>query len=132
MSQDIAVSDLSLREKQSLFLRLLAELIQWVYSRDGLELTLADGSIDPMRKFRSPDTGIPFVAEDAQHMRGGLHYQRLAQDLNLFMHGKWIQDGGHPEWTEIGVKWESLHPLCRWGGRFRDANHFSLEHEGKA
>jgi hypothetical protein len=123
---------LSLREKQSLFARLLAELILWIYSR-GWEVTLADGAIDTPRKFRAED-GRKFEAPDAQHMKGSLHYYRLAQDLNLFVADKFISDGGHPVWTEIGVKWESLNPLCAWGGRFNhpDANHVSLRHEGKA
>lgn len=65
-------------------------------------------------------------------MRKSLHYIRLAQDLNLFVDGKYISDGDHPAWKAIGEKWESLHPLARWGGRFQDANHVSLTHEGRS
>ena len=107
-----------LRQKQSLFTILLAELILWVYAQ-GWELTLAEGSVNPLRR-------------EFFHMRGSLHRKRLAQDLNLFVDGKWISDGSHPVWTQIGLHWEDQHPLCRWGGRFRDANHFSLEHNGRA
>jgi hypothetical protein len=66
-------------------------------------------------------------------MAGSLHYIRLAQDLNLFVNGKW-QKSDCPEWRSIGNKWESLDPMARWGGRFKsvDLNHFSFEHEGRS
>lgn len=65
-------------------------------------------------------------------MPGSLHYSRLAADLNLFVDGKWRKTDCI-EWRAIGAYWESLDPLCRWGGRFTsgDFNHFSLAHEGK-
>lgn len=122
------VKELTLRKKQSLFVELLAKLIQFIYSHEGWELTLGEG-------FRPDKKG---------HMEGSLHYIRLAQDLNLFIFGKWIQNGKDPAWLEIGEYWESLHYLCRWGGRFgskdteilrftgKDSNHFSIAHGGKA
>lgn len=106
---------MSLREKQSLFVFLLAKLVRFIES-NGWELTLGEG-------FRSDLKG---------HMPGSLHYVKLAQDLNLFVGGKYIE-GEHPAWPVIGSFWKSLHPLCAWGGDFvsRDFNHFSLAHEGK-
>jgi hypothetical protein len=67
-------------------------------------------------------------------MKGSLHYEALAQDLNLFINGEWITDGDDEVWKMIGEKWESMHPLARWGGRFPevDSNHFSFSHGGKA
>lgn len=123
---------MTLREKQSLFVRLLTTLFTWIYSQPNWELTLGEGRIGETRI--SEKDGARIVVSDRVHMPGSLHYLGLAQDLNLFIDGRWINDGGAPQWTEIGVKWESLHPLCRWGGRFAsvDSNHFSLEHEGKA
>lgn len=121
---------MKLLEKQFLFSKLIAKLIGWIYEQ-GWSVTLADGSIDLERKVRTR-AGLVFVGEDAQHMKGSLHYTRLAQDLNLFIDGEWISDGGHPVWTKIGTHWEALDPLCRWGGRFGDSNHFSLEHGGKS
>lgn len=109
------MADLSLREKQSLFVKLLAQLIDHVYGR-GWELTLGEG-------YRSDQRG---------HMEGSLHYLKLAQDLNLFVDGNYVSDGNSMEWQEIGLYWESLHPLCRWGGRFKDANHVSLRHGGRS
>ncbi len=106
---------MTLRQKQSLFAVLLAKLIVWIHMQEW-DVTLGDG----------------YVHDARGHMPGSLHAVRLAQDLNLFDDGKWIKDGNDPRWTQIGEYWERLNPLCRWGGRFRDANHFSLTHEGKA
>ena len=120
---------MTLREKQSLFAHLNAELVLWIYAQ-GWEVTLADGSIDTPRFFRRG--GRRFKGEDAHHMRVSLHYSRLAQDLNLFVGGEYIMDGSHPAWVAVGEHWEAMHELCAWGGRWQDANHFSLRHEGRA
>ena len=127
---------MTLRAKQALFGRLIAMLILWVFEEGRRlgqvwEITLADGAVDHHRRYWRLNERIE--AEDAQHMRGSLHYSRLAQDLNLFIDGEWIRTA-HPAWGAIGGHWEAMDPLCRWGGRFRsvDLNHFSLEHEGRA
>lgn len=122
---------MTLREKQSAFCLALAKLILWAYAR-GYELTLADGNIDPLRKVRLPGGVVVTGCRDLVHKETGLHYKRLAQDLNLFIEGKFIADGNHPAWLEIGARWESMDPLAAWGGRFRDANHFSFRHGGAA
>lgn len=119
---------MTLREKQEVFAGTIATFILWILQQD-LSVTLADGSIDRKRKFKK--AGIKMVGLDAQHMENSCHYVRLAQDLNLFLHGMWLDQGTEPEWKMLGEKWESMHPLARWGGRFGDANHFSFEHEGK-
>lgn len=106
-----------LARRQRLFVQLLGQLIVWVYHHVGWELSLGEG-FDSER--------------DGGHMHRSLHYLKLAQDFNLFVGGEYIRDGSHPVYGAIGEYWESLHPLCRWGGRFADANHFSLEWEGRA
>lgn len=121
----------TLRQQQSLFAAFIGHLIRYAYAIDGVELTLADGSIDPWRKVKLPDGRI-VTARDAVHKIDGLHYVRLAQDLNLFVHGTFIEDGAHPVWKRLGLFWEALHPDCRWGGRFRDSNHFSMAWLGRA
>lgn len=68
---------------------------------------------------------------DGPHLKTGLHYSRLAMDLNLFVGGVY-QDRNGPEFEALGQHWESLDPLCRWGGRFNDPNHFSITWDGKA
>lgn len=107
---------LTLRQKQSLFTRLYAELILWVFSQ-GWELTL----------------GESFNRSGRGHMFNSLHYIGLAADLNLFVKGHYMSDHC-PEWDKIGEKWKSMHPLCKWGGDFteKDYNHISLLHEGRA
>lgn len=121
---------LTLRQKQSEFARCYAKLILHAFDL-GYELTLADGAIDPARKYIDSVTGKVRRGIDAVHMPKSNHYVRLAADLNLFVEGKFITDGGHPAWTLLGTYWESLHPLARWGGRFQDGNHVSFEHEGR-
>ena len=112
------MADLSLREKQSLFVKLLAQLIDNVYGR-GWELTFG-------RDFDQNGKSV--------HMVNSLHELSLAKDLNLFIDGVFIADGNTIEWQQIGEYWEGLNPLCRWGGRFvpMDSNHFSLRHGGRS
>ena len=106
---------MTLRQTQTLFVQLLGKLIDFTYS-SGYELTLGDG----------------WRADGQGHMKGSLHYIRLAQDLNLFVGGVYITSD-HPAWHKLGTYWTSLHPLCRWGGNFtaKDYNHFSLTYGGK-
>lgn len=106
---------MTLRQQQALFVKLLGQLIDFVYE-SGYEFTLGEG----------------YVSSHTGHMVGSLHYKKLAQDLNLFVDGVYIT-GTHPAWNKIGKYWKSLHPLCAWGGDFsiRDYNHFSLAYGGK-
>lgn len=121
---------MTLRQKQTLFVFLLAEL--FLYARGkGYSLTLAEGYIETPRAVAMAN-GNRVKAADRVHMLGSLHYIRLAQDLNLFVGDEWIKDGNHDAWIDLGTKWESFDPNCSWGGRFQDAGHFSLKHEGKA
>lgn len=114
---------MTLRQKQSLFVSLIARLIHHAYD-EGYELTFGEA-------WRSPE-------EAARHAAAGtgiaqsLHTQRLAIDLNLFKAGAYLTTT--EAYRELGEYWEGLHPLCRWGGRFTkpDGNHFSLAHNGRA
>jgi len=96
-------------------------------TRKGYQLTLGEGYVQTPRKARDGS----FV-EDGVHMPSSLHYTRLALDLNLFVDGEYVRDGEHMGWVDLGNFWEKLSPLCRWGGRFKDANHFSIAYDGKA
>ena len=58
-----------------------------------------------------------------------VHRDRLAVDLNLFRGGQWQSDG--EVHRPLGEWWENQHELRRWGGRFRDANQYSLEFNGR-
>lgn len=79
-------------------------------------------------------TAFPLLAAKIENNRGNgirnsVHMLRLAIDLQLFdLAGKWVQDV-YP-YSLLGEFWESLDKDHRWGGRFKDAPHFSIEHEG--
>lgn len=64
-------------------------------------------------------------------IRNSLHEIKLAADINLFYQGQWISDGNSEHWKKCGELWESMGPDHRWGGRFGDGNHVSIEHEGR-
>jgi hypothetical protein len=100
---------LKLREKQSKFVQMVSRLIEYAYSLPGVELTFGDAMAT---------TG---------HMKGSLHYIRLAIDLNLFVNGEYRTDT--ESYEPLGKFWESIGGS--WGGRFGDGNHFGLEHEGR-
>ena len=102
---------MTLREKQSHFALLVAQLILWAYS-EGYEITFGDCYRDPRCKYGSENS---------------LHRKRLAIDLNLFKDGKWLTRT--EDHLPLGEFWESLGGA--WGGRFNDGNHYSLAHEGR-
>ena len=112
---------MTLREKQALFVRLVAELIQYASSL-GYELTFAEA-------YRSPEEAARLAAS-GKGIAKSLHTSRLAIDLNLFKDGKWLSST--ESHAPLGHWWEERHELCRWGGRFNDGNHYSLTHDGRA
>lgn len=122
--------DRTLRERQSLLVNCLGELFRYAISQ-GYELTLGEGYVRTPRKVID-SADVVVERADAEHMVGSLHNQRLAIDLNLFVQGRYVTDGEHHAWRDIGTFWESLDPLCRWGGRFRDANHLSVTDGSRA
>lgn len=56
------------------------------------------------------------------------HCRRLAKDWNLFKDGVLLSKNS--DYKPLGDWWESLDPLCTWGGRWDDGNHLSYG-EGK-
>jgi len=112
---------MTLRQQQSLFVMLVGNLIEHVYSA-GFEATFGEA-------WRTPEQA-EWYAERNMGIRHSLHTERLAIDLNLFRDGQLVAtvEGYRP----IGEYWESLHELARWGGRFSrpDADHFSLAWNG--
>lgn len=111
---------LTLGQKQRLFTKLQAAFIEHAYA-SGYELTDGDAYRDPRLH------GAVGVKMGYGHPKSA-HKQRLARDYNLFKDGAFLQ--GTEDHRPLGEFWESLHPLCRWGGRFNDGNHYSMEHEG--
>lgn len=108
---------MTLGEKQRLFSRLLADLIRWAYEH-GYEVTMGEC-------FRTPEQAA-LNAQKGIGVKDSLHTKRLAVDLNLFVNGEYMPttEAHKP----LGEYWESLNPLCRWGGRFTkpDGNHYEL------
>lgn len=129
---------MTLREKRALFSFSISRLVLWIGIRwaEGVQVAYDEGLVK--------HTDAADGDHDGPHRAGGAHYTGLGADLVVWRQQVdertgapldiWlpITDGSDPVWTEIGLKWEGMHPLCRWGGRFNDANHFSLEHEGRA
>lgn len=105
-----------LGEKQRLFAYLVSLLIQKIYA-DGYAVTFGD---------------VYDTDGDGGHMKGSVHGERLAVDLNLFKGSTFLT--ATEAHKPFGEYWKTLHPLCRWGGDFKhkDGNHYSITHGGKA
>lgn len=111
---------MTLGDKQRLFTRLITNLLDFAHER-GYEITLGDA-------YRDPRLHGQIGEKLAYGHRNSNHKVRLAIDLNLFKDGVYLTtDKDH---KPLGLYWESLNPLCRWGGRFKDGNHYSMEHNG--
>jgi len=122
----------SLRENRVAFSQYRAILVLWIseqeYQGKNVEVALDEVTVHSPR--RALHNGQKIAVADAVHKHGSFHHQGLAADLLLYVNGKYITDGGHPLWTIIGQKWESLNPLCTSGIRWQDANHVSYGGEG--
>ena len=109
---------MTLGEKQRKFTRMIADLIVFAYD-NGFELTFAEA-------YRTPEQAA-LNAKAGKGISTSLHLDRLAVDFNLF------KDGAYLSQTEdhrpLGEYWESIGGA--WGGRFKDGNHYSLEHGGR-
>ena len=114
---------MTLREKQSTFVKLIALLIDEATSL-GYELTFGEAyrSKEEAEKLSKLGLGI----------KNSLHTIRLAIDLNLFKDGIYLTKTN--DYTELGEWWERMSTsdyICAWGGRFNDGNHFSISHNGR-
>lgn len=109
---------MTLREKQSKFAKMVADLINHAYDL-GYELTLGDA-------FRDPRVHGNIGVKMGYGHPKSCHKIRLAIDLNLFKDGVFLE--GSEAHKVLGEWWESQGGT--WGGRFNDGNHYSLEHEG--
>lgn len=110
----------SLREKQSRLLVMVAHLILKAKEL-GYEGTGGDF-------YRAPELHGVVGEKKGYGHRNSSHKVRLAFDLNLFKDGKFLTTT--EDHKTLGEWWEAQAPDARWGGRFNDGNHYSLEHEG--
>lgn len=110
----------TLGQKQRRFCQMEHLLISELYRR-GYEYTKGDAYRDPRVH------GAIGVKMGYGHPKSA-HKQRLAVDINLFKDGVFLT--ATEAHRELGEFWESLGSDHRWGGRFDDGNHYSIEHEG--
>lgn len=106
----------TLRENQSQFARMVADLIQHAHDL-GYEVTLGEA-------WRPQATALLY-AKSKLGIANSLHIDRLAIDLNLFKDGVFLPTT--EDHLILGEYWENvLHGA--WGGRFKkpDGNHYSL------
>lgn len=115
---------MTLLEKQKVFSRLLARLIDDLYRR-GYEVTLGEvwRPSEMAKIYASTGKGIP----------NSNHTIRLAADLNIFFDNVYLDT--KDELEIAGEIWKSYSCdlfECCWGGDFKmiDAHHFSIEHNG--
>ena len=134
-----------LLQRQFLFSRLKAKLDEHAFSL-GYELTTGEayrsdeqaainalGQNGRLRLVALLETAPEFHAlalavknnGKANGILHSVHCDRLAEDKQIFKDGAWLKD--EAPYRELGNFWRTLHPLCRWGGDFRDPNHFSIE-----
>ena len=116
---------MTLGEKQRLFTRLLADLYAYIYAM-GWEASIGDG-------YRDPRVHGGYGEKKSYSAKWSLHKLKISSDINLFVEGKYISDGSHPAYQQLGAFWKSRNELCEWGGDEgrNDANHFSLSHDGR-
>lgn len=110
----------TLGEHQELFMLLLPRLIDKAHE---LGYKLRGGEL-----WRSDHAAAEY-ARQGKGINNSLHRDKLAIDLNLFRDGKFLT--ATEDHRQLGEFWESLHPLCRWGGRFNDGNHYSITYGGR-
>lgn len=111
----------TLSQKQRRFARAVPRLLDFIHSLPGHEATLGDAFRDP-RVF-----GVIGVSLGYGHASSA-HKNKLALDINLFINDV-FQEGTEAH-RVIGEWWEKQYSDCRWGGRFQDGNHYSIEHNG--
>jgi hypothetical protein len=106
---------MSLREKQSLFARKVADLILKAEEL-GFEITLGDA-------YRDPRLHGAMGEKKGYGASNSFHKQRLAIDINLFKDGKFLDSTEAHK--ELGAWWVSQGGT--WGGNFKnkDGNHYS-------
>lgn len=119
-----AATKLGLAARQQLHVRLTGRLIQFLYEQPSYSATWGES-------YRSPKVA-ELNAQAGVGIARSLHCLRLAVDLQVFKNGEYLTTDADGIYEKLGTFWESLNPLCRWGGRFttRDYDHFSITWDG--
>lgn len=111
----------SLGAKQELFAFLFPKLLDFAHSQ-GYRVRIGE-------VWRGDEQQKANIAKGSSKVGRSLHQDKLAVDLNLFKDSDFLETT--EEHRPLGEFWESLHPLCRWGGEFGDGNHYSITHGGR-
>ena len=111
---------MSLGSKQEIFSITMAHFIIWLYE-NGYRVRKGDA-------FRDPRVHGEIGEKKAYGHKNSCHKFKLAEDLNLTKDGKYLSET--EDHRIPGEKWESMHELASWGGRFNDGNHYSFKHNG--
>jgi len=119
---------LKLSEKQFIFVGMVAEFLTAICAcREITGITVTLGEVH-----RTEYQQRHYVKIGKSKTYMSKHRQRLAIDLNMFIHGKYIRDGN--KYRVLGELWEEIGGV--WGGRFGvrredysvkvgwDSNHF--------
>lgn len=104
---------MKLSERQQVFARNVARLILYM-AESNYACTFGEAYRTPEQAALNAKKGIGIAKS--------LHCKRLAVDLNLFKDGVYLSDT--ESHRPFGEWWEALDPMNRWGGRFKDGNHY--------
>ncbi len=108
---------MTLRQKQSLFIQMVAKLINWAFA-NGYELTIGEA-------FRTDEQQEKYVKNGKSTVKRSKHQDRLAIDLNLFIDGKYQTNS--EAYRPLGEAWKDMGGV--WGGDwkgFPDGNHMQF------
>lgn len=111
---------MTLGSKQELFAELVGRLLTQAVAM-GYKVRLGE-------VFRPKETA-ELYAKEGRGIKNSLHTQKLAIDIMLFKNGEYLESTA--DYEPLGRWWECQDVLCRWGGRFQDGGHYSLEHDGR-
>ena len=106
---------MALTTLQFTFARNVSRLIEYIFAC-GYTCTLGEA-------LRTQEMADLYAAQ-GKGIKNSLHLKKLAIDLNLFKDGIYLPDT--ESHRPFGEWWEQLHPDNRWGGRFKDGNHYSM------
>jgi nitrous oxidase accessory protein NosD len=119
-----------LGRRQELFTALLGEFLVWLTRvQPGITARIREVQRKPEVAHQNALSGVG--------ISNSLHIDSLAADVAIFRDGVYLSDS--EDYRFAGEYWKSLHPLCRWGGDFKDANgnpkpdgnHMSVTYQGR-
>lgn len=108
---------MTLSDHQAAFLLDVCKLIEYA-TKQGWKIT--GGEL-----YRTVEQQEIYLKTGRSKTMNSRHLKRCAIDLNFFKDGKLVWD--KEKIRPIGVYWESLNPINRWGGNFKslvDVPHF--------